>query len=667
MDNGNYVARLGEFARRKGGKSELHYEDLGSTGPDHNKTFIQRAVLNGKVYPEGVGKNKKDAKQNAAKNALKCLKNEHQDSADSTENATEGPPASVHQTSISSINYICWLNEYGQKKRVTIRAVESTRLGPHDATPCCSFVVGDQEYPAVTGETKREAKEKAAKLVYDVICGSKTTDTADENYNITSTQQKEELNQNLFGICNETRSLNVNSDNSSTGTNYIGIVNHYCQKTNSSHAFIEESRCGPPHNPQFLYKLVINKRDYPVGEGKTVKEAKQNAAQLAWSALQEQSDWDSKVSLGSTVSEDDAPTRFSTPSSLQSLATPQSMSTGTSGSGIFTNSLNSSTDQHAVKDKNMGKSQNETWNQPRFTSDFDPMECLGSGAFGFVYKARNKVLDKYYAVKIVRCQEIRKSLREVGALSDLHHRNIIRYYTFWIEDSGYQGDISTDSSYSSSQSSIDDSLTKYLYIQMELCDTKTLRGWIDEKNAQSLQDSKRREESLHLAQQIISGVEYIHSKGLIHRDLKPANILFGLEEEEVVKIGDFGLVTTDDDDGSLMDRTVDSGTPTYMAPEQKRERNYDRRVDIFALGLIYLELLWKVSLGHERAEVLLNARRQRFPTQFSLTFPQENQIIKAMLCEKPEGRPEASKLKAELEKWAQTANAQNLHHRNQTV
>uniref|UniRef100_A0A3P8R011 Protein kinase domain-containing protein n=1 Tax=Astatotilapia calliptera TaxID=8154 RepID=A0A3P8R011_ASTCA len=230
--------------------------------------------------------------------------------------------------------------------------------------------------------------------------------------------------------------------------------------------------------------------------------------------------------------------------------------------------------------------------------DFDCIECLAKGGYGHVFKARDKLVKKYYAVKIVRHKE--KALREVGALSDLNHSNIVRYYKCWLEDSEYQWDNTTDS-YSTSQSSSNSS-QKYLYIMMELCDDKTLKDWITEKNEKTLEESIRRAESLPVMQQIVSGVECIHSHRLIHRDLKPTNIMFGKDGK--VKIGDFGLVATetDDNDENQSERTEKTGTKSYMAPEQVRSL-YGSKVDIFALGLIYFELLWKISSGHERGKV----------------------------------------------------------------
>ncbi|XP_030603714.1 interferon-induced, double-stranded RNA-activated protein kinase-like isoform X2 [Archocentrus centrarchus] len=855
----NYVAKLNEYAQRQ--RLVLQFEEIGVAGPDHIKTFTLRAVLDGKAYPDGVGKNKKEARQNAAKNALAGLLEKP---ADITENAAEVSATSVHQTSTSNINYICWLNEYGQKNRVLVRPVETTRPGLNNQW--CNFIVGDKEYPAASGKTRREAKEEAAKLVYHEICGSKSSETGDEKCVLTSSQQSEEIKQNVADVCNRTKSLTLRTEEKNfTESNFVGLVNHYCQKISCSHMFIEENICGPPHNRQFFYKLVIDNKEYPVGEGRSAKEAKQNAARLAWSALQEQSDWDSKITVRSAVSDDGAPAKLSTPPSTLDSGHPKSSSTNDSdvlssssssfmeqiGDGKHGGSsshqreeINQDHDdncantkiikregesfteenfigvinlycqktkhchdyilvrkcgpphnpqffykvvidskeypvgegktvkeakQHAAQQawsvlqeqsnwdskltplsgdvtpvqlstpastptspdakseriptttsdlvvspkvpkppkdqdpdlkpkrkiaanfdnasrnrkkdlhnsdfkekrkekKSSSENTSSTIVASRFTSEFDSIERLGKGAFGRVFKAKHKLLEKYYAIKIVRCKE--KALREVSALSDLHHSHIVRYYTCWMEDFEYQWD-STADSYSTSQST-GDSSAKSLYIQMELCDTKTLRVWIDEKNTlnmkKSLRDSKRREDSLIIIQQIVSGVEYIHSKMFIHRDLKPANIMFGRDGE--VKIGDFGLVTAEieDDAENLLERSAYKGTPSYMAPEQKSKSHYDRKVDIFALGLIYFELLWNLSAGSERKVVWDNARSQKLPQGFLNNFPQEHQIIKAMLHAKPEDRPEASKLNEALKEYTHALYMQkNMFRSRNTV
>lgn len=677
MDPVNYMAKLNEFAQRK--RVELRFEDVGSVGPDHIKTFTVRAVFNGKVYPDGVGKNKKEARQDAAKLALKCL----------SEELTEPTEPSVDPSpSLVQINYVCWLNELGQKRRLSIRPVESMRMDQGSTMPCCSFVVGGKEYPVATGKTKKEAKEEAAKLVYQEICGNKSTENTDGSECVRSNQQQEQSSQTCPDVCETTqRSSATTEDEGFTDANYVGIVNHYCQKTKRTPDYILEKRLGSAHSPRFFYKLVIDNKEYPVGEGRSIKEAKRKAAELAWAELQEQSDWDSKVSFFSGVSDDhDASARVSTPppppppSNNKNGKNPVS-----SDSVVFSDRLNSKNQAQSpdVKPRvriaaNFGnackskedvmpnlsekKKGSEKPSSPlvtsRFMIDYDSIELLGHGAFGQVFKARHKLDTQVYAVKIVRCKE--KSLREVGALSSLRHPNIVCYYHCWMEDSGYQRNMSHDSSSSGSTSqSTGSPSVKFLYIQMELCDCKTLRLWIDERNTQNvkkaLRDVERRNEGLRVAMEMVNGVEYVHSRKLIHRDLKPANILFGRDGE--VKIGDFGLVTVEDDDDAenLIERTVYRGTPSYMAPEQRhRKTTYDRKVDIFALGLIYFELLWIIQTGHERQALWDDARNQKLPQKFLQNFPHESFIIKSMLSAKPQDRPEATKVKKDLEEFSST-------------
>nr|XP_043901598.1 interferon-induced, double-stranded RNA-activated protein kinase-like [Solea senegalensis] len=564
----NCVSQINEYAQQSG--SVLSFQDLGCVGPDHDRVFSCRVVLDGEVYPDAVGRSKKKAKYNAAESALKCL-------------------------------------------------LARTRVS--DETRRQSVTSKDNNFP-----------EKCV------------TGTASQ--------------------CSQKR-----------------LHDHTCEK-----------RCHEPNNSQFFCKSVINSKEHPVSEDENVKKAKQNTSQ--WTAPQQHSESDSKDSFGTTASKDDAAmssqltestilfsselsqssesivfaassnplkaqvsswsnvSKSDASTSLESTEpSTQNMETGENYSGYMDIS-NPDKDQVAVKNNSMGNGESNTSTQSRFILEFDSISRLGKGGFGSVYKAREKLVNKYYAVKVVQFKK--KALREVTALSDLHHHNIVRYFNCWKEDSDYQ-DSSVESSTSSE--SFSHSSPMYLYIKMELCDTRTLKSWIMERNVEHQQDSKRREESLNIAQQIVSGVEYIHSKKHIHRDLKPPNIMFGQNKE--VKIVDFGLVTAEADgnDKHLMERTKRTGTISYMAPEQ-HGKTYDKKVDIFALGLIYLELLWKVSSGSERAAIFMDAKQKKFPTQFTSEFLQEHQIIKSMLHEKPGDRPEAVALKTKLEKLSLTLSAQ---------
>nr|XP_020516370.1 interferon-induced, double-stranded RNA-activated protein kinase-like isoform X2 [Labrus bergylta] len=585
MDSGNHVASLNEYAQRR--RLSLGYNFLGSDGPDHNKTFTMRAVIDGNLYPNGVGKTKKDAKQDAAKNALThLLEIGNQAPVEPSVNAAEASAAAAHQTPPRSINYICWLNEYGQKNRVDVRAVESAGVG---ANQCCHYVVDDKTYPSATGATKREAKERAAKLAHDEICRSENTQTP-----TSSTVPKDDGASPMLSARSAARTSDESSPQSTSGSTSDSIV--FAHSSNSSGA---------------------------------------------------------QMSLG--FSEVGASSSESYSSSPRMQRYPNSSGVGTASPSPSMEELCRETDRLKVQtgdgqyakrpsphrqDVNQ-KKKNETFPSRSFTADFDTIQEISSGAYGCVFKAREKLLEKDFAVKIVLHQK--KSLEEVLTLSDLLHSNVIRYFTCWTEDSGYQWKdlVGRGSTFLSANNS------KFLYIQMELCETKTLEDWIQEKNTESLTDLERREQSLHIADQIFSGVEYIHFMKRIHRDLKPANILFGLEGQ--VKIGDFGLVTRDD----LLNKTTYAGTPNYMAPEQKTGQTYNRKVDIYALGLVFLELLWKLPTGHERAEVFEKAKRQKFPPEFTGRFLSEVQIIKSMLSEKPEERPEASEVRAKLKRRAE--------------
>ena len=177
---------------------------------------------------------------------------------------------------------------------------------------------------------------------------------------------------------------------------------------------------------------------------------------------------------------------------------------------------------------------------------------------------------------------------------------------------------------------------EYQFIVMELCEGGTLMK--DKINSNSI---SKPAEPLQILQQICSALAYIHDKGLIHRDLKPDNIFI---QEDTIKIADFGLVTKK---GKHSTNRV--GTELYMAPEVTAEKgDYDNKVDIYSLGLIFLELLVPLGTKDLLWEVKVCGDKVPFKNSSFLQFMAE--WLKDKINSKSKWTTEAEKIMEELKK-----------------
>jgi len=210
---------------------------------------------------------------------------------------------------------------------------------------------------------------------------------------------------------------------------------------------------------------------------------------------------------------------------------------------------------------------------PGSISRFTILETLGEGAMGVVYRARDTLLQRDVALKLIRHElagEARnrtRFLRECRAAATINHPGVATIYEAGETDDGR------------------------LFLASELVDGETLK---DRLSRGPLPPA----EVIAIGIQLADALEAAHAKGAIHRDVKPANLM--LTPEGKLKTLDFGLarlVSADDSDGDD-DRTVDMtqegavvGTPAYMSPEQASGMNVDSRTDIFSAGCVLYELV----------------------------------------------------------------------------
>lgn len=192
----------------------------------------------------------------------------------------------------------------------------------------------------------------------------------------------------------------------------------------------------------------------------------------------------------------------------------------------------------------------------------------------------------------------------------------------------------------------------YLFIQMQLCLRDTLREWLFNNI-----DNRSKTFVLDIFKQILLAVSYLHDKGLVHRDLKPSNIFFA--PDGTVKIGDFGLVScftsfsSNPNTSILHDTLTDDfcsskdinfvGTELYMSPELISNQPYDFKIDIYALGLIFIELLLSFHTQMERHKTLIEAKKGNY-SQSLKRHQFELEIIHSMISVKPQQRPTAKQV-----------------------
>ncbi|KAM7117484.1 interferon-induced, double-stranded RNA-activated protein kinase isoform 1-T4 [Ciconia maguari] len=437
-------------------------------------------------------------------------------------------------------------------------------------------------------------------------------------------------------------------------------VNTYCQKQKSTLVYANIRMTGPPHDPEFTVVVKIDDVEYGRGTGKNKKEAKAVAAKKTWEMIEKKMESE-KSNGNSTFREHSNFSQLSTqpnldnsnncfedscaklaekmkdmacekPSPAQRNA--QSPALRPQRRQLAANFGNLRNKEEEKKMSNSDESlpdldtnsseENESPHtvDKRFLESFKNIEPIGKGGFGNVFKATAKLDERTYAVKRVRFT--RNVKREVKELARLDHENIVRYYCSW-KGQDYV-------TYPDSRQKSDKEMP-CLFIQMELCEQGPLGNWI-EKNRQ---DRKYQEMVQNKFLQILKGVEYIHSKGLIHRDLKPQNIF--ISHEDKIKIGDFGLVTSVE----CETLTGDRGTRIYMAPEQFGTQ-YGKEVDIYALGLIWFEMLSAFSSCHEKSKLWNNVTEGKLLESFTNQFPTEAPMIKKMLSRDPSGRYSASEI-----------------------
>lgn len=198
-----------------------------------------------------------------------------------------------------------------------------------------------------------------------------------------------------------------------------------------------------------------------------------------------------------------------------------------------------------------------------FENQYTLIGKIGEGGMGTVYVANDTMLDRKVAIKQLKKSSTEddgltdRFQQEALALAKLNHPNITHLYSFIPKEDTY-------------------------WMVMEYVEGKTLEEWI------KIHGKLSYVLAASIVVQMLEGLQHAHKKGIIHRDIKPANAI--VNEDGEVKVMDFGIARMRN--AQRMTRHGKSvGTLEYMSPEQIQGKEGDERTDIYAVAILFYELL----------------------------------------------------------------------------
>lgn len=213
---------------------------------------------------------------------------------------------------------------------------------------------------------------------------------------------------------------------------------------------------------------------------------------------------------------------------------------------------------------------------------------VGRGGMGQVYKARDELLERYVAIKVLASklssspEFVERFRREAKVLASINHSGIASIYSF-SEQKGEH------------------------YFAMQWCSGGSVAELIKTRQVDPLN-------AVDIVLQCARALLAASKKGIVHRDIKPSNIMF--DENQLIKLVDFGLAFAKQISANLTQGSEFLGTPSYMAPEQAKSPSVDHRADIYSLGITFYHMLYgKLPFEATSAvDMVIKHSLQPFPT-----------------------------------------------------